>query len=195
MGEVMAAHQWNTNAAMIVDVARLHYLDGTVLDLTYGQHGGFWSDHRPPGLVTNDLHHPADHAWDYRAVPLPDGSFRSVVLDAPYRLGGTPDRPDDSRYGCEAYVGRDARLADIRAGALEAYRLAEVYALIKVMDAVEGGKVRWQTDLVTAAIASAGGVKVDRFDFLKPPRPQPPGRSQKRARRNYSTLLIFGKGA
>lgn len=40
-----------------------------------------------------------------------------------------------------------------------------------------------------------GGRKVDRFEYLKPFRPQPAGRRQISARRNYSTLLVFGKPA
>lgn len=192
--EVMAAHQWRTNAALIVDVARLGYLDGTVLDVTYGEHGGFWKDWRPELLTTSDLHHPADRRWDYRSLPCADGEFDSVVFDPPYRMGGTPDRSDDRRFGNEKYVGREARLEDIRAGAVECYRVARRFLLVKCMDAVEGGRVRWQTDIVTRAVESAGGVKVDRFEFLKPSRPQPAGRQQRSARRNYSTLLVFGAG-
>lgn len=193
--EIMAAHRWMTNAALIADVARLGYLDGTVLDVTFGEHGGFWKAFRPPLLVTSDLHHPADESWDYRSLPCGDGEFDAVVFDPPYRMGGRPDRSDDRRFGNEVYVGREERLEDIRLGALECYRVAARHLLVKCMDAVEGGRIRWQTDLVTRAVESAGGQKVDRFEFLKPSRPQPEGRPQRTARRNYSTLLVFRKAA
>ena len=40
---VFTATRWATNAEMIEDVARLGYLDGSVLDVTYGL-GTFWKN-------------------------------------------------------------------------------------------------------------------------------------------------------
>jgi hypothetical protein len=52
---VAAAKRWPTNAHLIADVARLGYLDGRVIDVTYGEHGGFWKVWRPEHLVAHDL--------------------------------------------------------------------------------------------------------------------------------------------
>ena len=87
----------------------------------------------------------------------------------------------------------EVRLKDIRDGAVECYRVCRKFLLVKCMDMVEGGRLRWQTDMVSDVIQAAGGQKVDRFEYLKPWRPQPPGRRQITSRRNYSTLLVFRK--
>ena len=39
MSEVMRATRWSTNAEMIADAARLGYVEGRVLDTTYGRFG------------------------------------------------------------------------------------------------------------------------------------------------------------
>jgi hypothetical protein len=206
--EVHAIGQWRNNAEMFVDVARLGYLDGSVLDATYGE-GAFWNLHRPDGLVTNDLHKSADHAHDYKHLPWPDRSFDVVVYDPPYKLQGTPrmgafdgryglegrvrDVPDDfdKWYGTGKSVPWQERMADIAAGAVECYRVSAKWLLVKCQDQVASAKVRWQTDVVTEAVERAGGRKADRFDLTSAPRPQPGSRRQVHARRNHSTLLIF----
>jgi len=45
----------------------------------------------------------------------------------------------------------------------EAYRVLakKGILMVKCQDQVEGGRVRWQTDLITEAVAKAGGRKVD----------------------------------
>lgn len=188
---VLAVDSWNTNAHLIADAARLGYLDGHVLDATYGD-GGFWTVWKPDELTTNDRYKPADCRDDYRSLGWAPGSFDAVVFDPPYKLSGTPALGAfDERYGIEKQMSRQERLDDIVAGAVECYRVTRRYLLVKCMDQVEGGRVRWQTDLVTAAIGAAGGRKVDRFDFVSAGRPQPEGRRQLTARRNYSTLLVF----
>lgn len=193
MAEVMRATAWTNNSHMIEDVARLGYLDGLVLDATYGE-GAFWNLWRPETLVTSDLYKPAKYSWDYKNIPMPDSHFDVVVFDPPYKLSGTPSSPKmDHAYGVEEYMPREERLEDIRLGALECFRVAGKFLLVKCMDQVEGGKMRWQTDIVTRAVEEAGGRKVDRFDYLHTPRPQPEGRRQKTARSNYSTLLVFAK--
>lgn len=228
MTEVRAIDSWATNGHMIADVAMLGYLDGRVLDATYGE-GTFWKCWQPEILHTNDLHKPTAHnRYDYKNfLAFPDRMFDSVVFDPPYKLNGTPALTDeDARYGTGGRTSRVEVLEDIRLGALECYRVCNRYLLVKCMDQVEGGRVRWQTDLVTQAIEGAGGRKVDRFDFVSNGRPQPPDqpcktctgkgywrqqdgenvvctvcdgggrtdRVQRTARRNSSTLLVFGRG-
>lgn len=192
--DVLAVGTWRNNAALIADVARLGYLDGTVLDATHGE-GTFWRDWQPAQLTTNDLHKPADLNADYRYLPFPARSFDAVVFDPPYKLSGTPALGTfDHRYGIEHPTSCADRLDDITAGAVECYRVARRHLLVKVQDQVAGGQVRWQTDLVTRAVEAHGGVKVDRFDLPSTPRPQPGGRPQRTARRNASQLLVFKVG-
>lgn len=186
---VEAAHHWPTNAHLIADVAKLGYLDGTVLDATYGD-GNFWTQWKPDVLVTNDLYKIADYAWDYRTRYHTD-TYDSVVFDPPYKLRGTPAQPAfDDQYGIEKAMRWQDIMDDIRIGAENCYRIARRYLLVKCKDQVVSGKVRWQTNMVTTAI----GVEhlVDRFDYLKTPQPQKAGRRRVHASRNYSTLLVFG---
>jgi len=166
---------YRDNADLIAHVARLGFLDGTVLDATYGL-GTFWKDFKPDTLVTNDLYKPADHAWDFLDLPSRDGEFDAVVYDPDYKLNGTPALAEmDARYGVgEDMVNRQMRLDKMTVGAIECYRVARNFLLVKCMDMVEGGKIRWQTDLVTRAIEDVGGEKVARFMLHYVPIPQPP---------------------
>ena len=195
MSDVRAVGQWRNNADLIADVARLGYLDGTVLDVTYGE-GAFWRVYSPPGLITNDLHkaNPNELHDDYRALSFEDNAVDAVVFDPPYRMSGRRDRDAfDARYGLEEYRGNDDILGDLIAGSLEGLRVSRSYLLVKCQDQVNGGRVRWQTDIVTRSVEDAGGHKVDRFDLVTSPRGQPSDRRQRTARRNHSTLLVFTK--
>lgn len=233
MGEVLSIGTWRTNAEMIADVAKLPgYLapeagkpEWSILDATYGKHGGFWKDWKPEDLTTSDLYHPADLAWDYRAMPCDDCSFDVVVFDPPYKLNGTPAMGEmDERFGTTRRTTRDEVMADIRAGAVECYRVARRRLFVKCMDQVESGQMRWQTDMVTEAIAELGGRKMDRFDAPTAGIQQPTDRKcpngcdhgtdratlttcnscegigrlpivQRTSRGKHSTLLVFAKPA
>ena len=195
--DVDAVTRWTDNAALIADVARLGprkepYLHGHVLDLTYGE-GNFWTRWRPERLTTNDKFKPAQHAHDFRDTPWPNCAFDVVVLDPPYKLNGTPAMGEmDRRFGTAHDMKRDEVLALLLRGALEAFRLCRVYALVKCQDQVEGGLKRWQTDMVVRALEAHGAQKVDRFDFVYTPIPQP-AEKQVRSRSNASQLLVFRK--
>lgn len=192
--EVWAIGRWNDNAEMIADVARLGYLDGRVLDCTYGA-GRFWRLWQPEILVATDLN-PAKSpsvpdGVDFTAMPFPDRDFDAVVFDPPYRLNGTPDQDFDEGYGIDAYTSWQERMALILAGTAEAARVADRDLLVKCQAQVVSGAVRWQDDEVTAVAVDAGFRKIDRFDLHYSPRKQPKGRRQAHARRNHSTLLVF----
>jgi hypothetical protein len=194
-GDVLAAGGWRNNAELIRDVARLGYLDGHVLDVTYGE-GSFWTLWQPEHLTTNDRYKPADHAWDYRALPVGDASFDSTVFDPPYKLNGTPTNDGmDDRYGTGGpkYTPTGDRMADMLDGARECLRVCRRYLLVKCQDMVASGHVVWQTDHITRAVEDAGGRKVDLFELVVTPRPQQ-GR-QVHSRRNLSTLLVFSPDA
>jgi len=191
VSDVLATHRWPTNAHLIADCARLGYLDGRVLDATYGPHGGFWKVWTPAVLVTNDLYAPADTAADFRALPFRDQSFDAVVFDPPYKLSGTPSLGQfDTRYGIDRVLTLAEKIALILDGAAECWRVARRYLLVKCQDQVVCGRVRWQTDEITERLAGLGARKADRFDFVYTPRKQ---RSQVHARRNTSQLLVFAR--
>jgi hypothetical protein len=196
--DVLAIGTWRTNAELIADIARMNYITDPVLDLSVGAKAGFWTQYRPASLTTNDLDPSvvADHHYDATGrTPFSDGEFATVVWDPPYKLAGTPASGEmDRRFGTTKYRPRGAVASLVCAGLTEAARLASEWVLVKVMDQVVSGNVCWLTDIATQQAADLGWRKVDRFD-LRGGRPQPPGRTQKHARRNHSTLLVFGRSA
>lgn len=74
------AHNWPTNADLIADVAKLGYLDGPVLDTTYGE-GTFWKMWRPNDLTACDIDpakSPIGYSVDFTSLPFKAGMFRAV---------------------------------------------------------------------------------------------------------------------
>lgn len=204
---VLAVKRWATNAELIADVAKLGYLDGAVLDCTYGE-GTFWKAWRPERLAASDLY-TGDGLWvqrdDFTKMPWPNDEFDAVVFDPPYKLKGTSTDIVDVRYGIDVYMTPDQRHQLIRDGIDECLRVTNDYLLVKVMDQVCNGEMYWQTDIVTDHIGDRAE-KVDRFDFIGHGRKQPLfGRRKKdfigppKPRRQLhaygrgSTLLVFKK--
>ena len=195
MKEIPAIGTWANNAEMILDVARLGYLKGRVLDMTYGT-GGFWTIHQPPELVTNDVD-PSSAAlfhYDCRLTPWLSCSFGTVVFDPPYRLAGTPTLGAmDTLYGTGEVASRNERLCLLVAGIAEGCRLTRDLLLVKVMDQINGGRY---VDMVQVASDAARAVEMHKVATLLLPgggRKQPPGTSQQHPRNDYSSLLVFGK--
>lgn len=192
--DILAIGDWSTNADLIAGAAALGYIEGRCLDLTYGE-GAFWRTYRPEDLCTNDLLKPADFHYDGRATGFDDKTFDTVVWDPPYKLAGGRgwgDNAMDGLYGTEVYASRQSVHTLLNDGVTEAVRLSRRWVLVKCQDQVNAGKIRWQTDEVTAHALSLGLEKVDSM-MLRRWRPQPAGRRQLHARRNYSTLLVFRK--
>lgn len=198
MGDVAAAWKWNTNAALIADVAKLGYLDGAVLDLSHNA-GKFWTTFEPAHLTTNDL----DPQWstmymhDVTLGPVPEWreGFDSVVWDGPYRLNGTPDQGDfDRRYGTSDTARWQDRMLDLKLGAVTAIQCARPggFVLIKCQDQVVSGSVKWQTEELAAVGRLFHAPLVDRFVMVRPVRSQG-NRRQIHARNNVSTLLVLQK--
>lgn len=198
MTDVLSTFNWPTNADMIADVAKLGYLDGTILDLTYGE-GNFWTKFKPNDgrqrgprlLYKNDLYKQVGFAYDYTNMPFGDNYFDNTVLDPDYKMTGTPSTPKmDFAYGTDRPMRYQDRLTNIEMGAREALRICSRYALIKCQDQIVSGNLCLQT---LAVIRAVNQDPFDWFNFLQDPRPQPKGRRQVHARRNYSTLLVFKK--
>lgn len=175
----------------MINVYNLGYLRGLVLDATYGG-GGFWTDIRPGGLITLDLKPTGDLVGDFTCLPFTDNVFNTVILDGPYKLGGTPKLKDfDSRYGIDTPTRWQDRNSLIKRGIIECIRVARDYVLVKCQDQVSSGHVRWQTREFADHAEQHGATLVDRFDLAGSRIPQPAGRSQVHARRNLSTLLVL----
>lgn len=193
---VLAVTEWRSNADLIADVARLGYLaaDWPTLDPTHGR-GTWWKLFRPDDLTACDLDpakSPLGCSVDFTAMPFEDGQFRAVVFDPPYKLNGTPTAEVDERYGVHVYTSREDRHRLMVDGVTECTRVLAPggFLLVKCQDQVNGGRVRWQTDLISGHAASLGLEKVDALHMIAY-RPQPEGRRQEHARRNHSTLLVF----
>lgn len=198
---VMAFGDWTDNGDLIADVARLGYLDGRILDCTYG-YGTFWKAWRPADFVACDLDpakSPIGRSVDFTAMPFEDRSFDGVVFDPPYKLNGKPDDSIDERYGVHEMTRWRDRMALMRAGFSDSCRVARRHVLAKCQDQVCSGKVRWQSYELTTLALTLGFGLVDRFDF-ETYRPQPEknpdgsDRRQVHARRNTSSLLVFRRG-
>lgn len=197
---IKAIQAWPSNAALIADCARLGYLkdDWLTLDPTYG-YGTFWKDWRPLKLIGCDIDpdkSPDSRSIDFRELPWPDDWFEAVVFDPPYKLNGTPDEfagGVDERFGVHKPMDWQEKMQMIRDGIAECSRvLGDGYLLLKCQDQVCSGQVRWQTIDFSIHAAYHNLELVDRFDFLSY-RPQPAGRRQVHARRNASSLLVFGR--
>jgi len=195
-----------TNAELIADCAALGYLrtDDPTFDATYGQ-GAFWKVWQPSALLAADLHNGERshrgrwvHAWDFTHLPLSDRSFDAVVFDPPYKLNGTSTgigaSVADAAYGVDTPASWQDRHALILAGITECARVTHRMLLVKCQDQVCSGAVRWQTRIL-ADHAEAEGFRLVDMLHVQGSRPQPAGRRQVHARRDYSTLLVLDRVA
>jgi SAM-dependent methyltransferase len=200
----MAVGAWRNNAEMVADAAALGYLAEPVLDVTYGR-GRFWTCHRPAQLTACDLdpaRSPVGYGVDFTDIPFDDGSFATVVLDPPYKLVGTPSLEGfDDDYGLTSHSWSSHGATADRHGLVcrgieECSRVLAPggHLLLKCQDQVNSGKVQWQTIEFTTHARGAGLELVDQLHLLSH-RPQPAGRTQRHARRNYSTLLVLRRPA
>lgn len=194
MTDVLASGPWRNNAELIADVAELGWLDGRVLDLTYGT-GAFWSNHRPTDLTTNDLYEPADYHCDATG-PIPPQwrhAFDAVVFDPPFKLNGTPSEND--RYGVDRKATKAERYELITGGAMKAPGMVRPggWLHIKVQNQIVGGRFSNMVSHVTGLFDDpACPVELRAIWYLTTrPRPQPPGRGQLNPRNNVSQLLSF----
>lgn len=199
-GDVLAVDPVaSRNGQRVADLARLGYLAEPVVDPTYGV-GGMWSRWRPERLVAFDLDPRAEGVAvaDLGALPLPDGSVGSVLLDPPYKVG--PSFGDDMagkgdaanrRFGLPDELTLDDVLALYRAGIGEAARVVRRggYVIVKAQDCHVGKRYVWMTREVGEMMEARGLRVVDQLHLVGYV-PQPPGKRQRRARRNVSTFVV-----
>jgi len=174
------------NADLVEQIRHLGYFDGSVIDLTYGDNGGWWKRWQPADftIFDGDFTQPIDGQWD------------TVCYDPPYipAGGSTTSTAGDfqDRYGIRGGRNQDQLDALMRAGLENAARAARRYLLVKCMDYVNGGKytpqsyrmARWADELglfmhdeiVHNAGSGPGGHNIV---------------NQLRARRSHSKLLVY----
>ena len=186
---VLAAGTWNTNAELIEDMAELGYLDGKVLDSTYGR-GVWWKAWSPEDFTP--------YTGNFLDMPFEDSEFDSVTYDPPYvspggrATTGLPDFYD--RYGLKLTPNSPAGLQEVmNRGLEEVGRVTKPrgHILMKCQDYVSSGKLWLGVHYSIAHAQTLDMSVVDVILHVKHPRPQPPGRRQVHARRNVSTLLVL----
>jgi hypothetical protein len=196
---VYAANAWKSNAEMVLDLQKLGYLDGHVLDPTYGD-GKWWTLWTPEKFTTHDLDPEKGDGVDYRHLPHPDRAFDAIAFDPPYvTIGGRTSSsiPEfHARYGmADAPQRARSRFEYNTLGFAECVRVFKRGGTIvyKCQDYIESGKFQPVTHWVIADALERGLEYCDRLEHISGPRPQPPGRRLVHARRNCSTLLVFKK--
>lgn len=190
MNDIHAATAWPTNAHLIEACADLGYLnaDWPTLDPTFGK-GTFWRRWAPTSLTCHDLKF---DGVDFRNLPHPDGQFQAITFDPPYKLNGTPSGTDE-RYGVDVAATLNERHQLMFDGLDECVRVLAPSGtlLVKCQPQVASGRVWWQDRMMAERAEKHGLRHVDTLVMLTRPRPQPGGRRQVHARRNYSTLLVL----
>ena len=180
---VLACHDWPTNGDLIADVARLGYLDGLVLDPTFGR-GKWWTRWEPDALVATDLDPRGQGgvvAADFRRLPFADSTFDAAAFDPPYvsvggrKTTGLPDYHD--RYGIDDAPTTPAGVqAQIDAGLAEMARVVRPrgHVLVKCQDYVSSGRLQPGTHWTLSTALGLGMDLVDRLEHHGAARPQPP---------------------
>lgn len=191
-----------TNAQAIRDAHLLGYIDGQVLDCTYGL-GRFWRDCTPRYPTFCDVDpakSPIGYGVDFTAMPEDWAEkFDTVVFDPPYKYSGTASNVGpaalNADYGIAEYMSSDKRDELIWCGMKECERVLAPggHLLVKCQDQVVSGRKRWQRfGIICDATMNLSLTLVDEF-LVQSYRAQPKGRSQKHSRIDFSNLLVFKK--
>jgi hypothetical protein len=199
--KVVASKRWKDNAALIADVASLHFRPrDVVMDVTYGG-GKFWTRYTPHRLIAH-----GPDGVDFRDLPEPARSVDVVVFDPPYVvIGGedtsTIDREFHDRYGMRGLGTKDPAVLHrtlIVPGLRECIRVSRRLVLVKCMAYTSGGKLWLGPVRVVEEAERLGCRVVDWYDPLKSPARGPKvspttglPRKQRRAVRTSSTLIVL----
>jgi DNA modification methylase len=199
MTEILAFGSRRTNAQLMNDCEDLGYIKGRVLDCTYGK-GSFW-EIVPEDFTASDLE--PSKPWvlkrDFTNLPLDwFETFDTVVFDPPYKMNGTSTGKGpsalDAGYGVTSYRSI-VQLKQLHYdGLVECIRVAKPggHILVKCQDQISSGNYQPQEFWMHTTARARGCDIVDKL-FVRGHRPQPAGRRQLHARRDYSTLLVFRK--
>ncbi len=186
-----------TTGEAIADAAEFGVIVEPVIDLTVGAERGFWTDHKPKRLVTNDasLEVPADYHIDLLVdeLPLPARRFGTAVFDPPYRMSGRADRRDglSDRFGVDRYRGRGEIWSLYEAGVAEAIRLSNHWVIVKCQDQTSSGVFQGQSHHIwEVALDHRARLEFVMF-VVGVPRKQPAGRGVRRPQANVSQLMVF----
>lgn len=163
--DILACQRWRNNAEMVAAVLALLDRTGQIpagpwVDLTYGEHGGWWKPgfNPPPAHLVRCIGpdttgYPSVPMWrdddwseirdvpftsgwfrvDFTRLPFPDQNFALSCFDPPYVLKGGRGKFDamNSRYGVGGQrTTRDQLGALIAAGFAEAVRVTQRGGLI-----------------------------------------------------------------
>lgn len=194
VGKIPESVAFGDNAGLIASVAPL-YLDGSVLDVTYGR-GMWWRLFKPETFQGHDL---ATDGVDFRKLPYEEASWDTVCFDPPYvpRQGPKPatkieDAAYRSRYGLDTPRGPRELERLIFNGMAECSRVARAFVLAKCCDYVNCRRLQLG-HLTMIRAGEAAGLRV--HDLLILAGGTGPGGSQittvKRARRAHSYLVVF----
>ena len=191
-----------TTGGAIADAVPFNVIADDTIDLSIGEGAGFWTEYRPPRLVTNDAAPavPADHHVDVQLeqLPYPARSFGTACWDPPYRMSGTSSKTGmagdmNQRYGVDRYRPKREIWALYEAGIIEAVRLtrASGHIIVKCGDQTSSGAFQGQSHHVWS-IAEKLGCQMEFILFVVAvPRAQPAGRGVQRLSANVSQLLVF----
>jgi hypothetical protein len=182
-----------TNAQVVADILRVSFPDArTLVDTTYGK-GQFYSPEYPihPTVMGLDLDpsRARDGVGDFRALDFPDGSFDVAIFDPPYIWDTGKTKPSiiGSRFG--SFASEAEANASIEAGAREAWRVARLGVVIKVMDQIHNQRAFWLSRWVWDALPVEPYDQVIRVE----PRKIRPWKRQLSVWRNHTTFWIYRK--
>lgn len=198
-GPILGSVFTGNNAQLIAAVAPL-YLQGSVLDVTYGR-GKWWDRYTPPHF---DYHDIELDGVDFRALPHDDESFDAVTFDPPYvpeggirrQAGGQTNDERDfrDRYGLAPGISFAEMNERNIAGLAECARVASSWVLVKCSDFVTGGKFTLgHLTMIDAARDLGLGI----HDLIIHATGTGPGghniTTVLRARRAHSYLIVFAR--
>lgn len=209
-GWIMPSVFRGDNAELMAAIAPM-YLDGSVLDVTYGD-GKWWDRFTPDPFTYHDLH--KVDGIDFCALPEADASVDTVCLDPPYVISGGEstgnlDEAFRARYGIgmkrmggKRPIGRERRFeALLHDGLIECARVTRRFLLVKCMEFAQGSSAHNDFHnvpyLMTKWALDEAGMRS--HDVIVHHTGSGPGGhnifTPKRARRHHSYLLVFRRTA
>lgn len=125
----------------------------TVLDTTWGM-GKFWNGSAGVQVTGLDIspHGRPQVVGDFTRLPFRDDAFDVVIFDPPYLSDMSRKTASimDERFG--SYRSEREAKATVQAGAAEAWRVARLGVIVKVMDHNHGSRLvrmtRWVEDTI-----------------------------------------------